>query len=89
MANDEFTLEDLRLILRAAAGEDEEIDLDGDILDVPFYELGYDSLALLETGGRIERQLGVELGDQTVTEAENPRALLAAVNQVLASEQAA
>lgn len=75
-----FTLDDLRRILRAAAGENDVAVLDGDILDMPFAELGYDSLALLETAGRIEREFGIQLEDSTVTEAETTRALLHAVN---------
>lgn len=81
MANHEFTLDDLRRILRAAAGEDEGLDLDGDILDAMFIDLGYDSLALLETAGRIERERGIQLHDSTITDARTPRTLLAAVNQ--------
>jgi len=88
MALPEFTLEDLRSVLRAAAGEEDGIDLDADILDVPFEDLGYDSLALLETGSRIERERGIELPDSTVTDAQTPRALLAAVNALLAASAA-
>jgi minimal PKS acyl carrier protein len=88
MAPKEFTLEDLRTLLRAAAGEEEGIDLDADILDLPFEDLGYDSLALLETGSRIEREHGIELPDSTVTEAPTPRALLAAVNALLSASAA-
>jgi act minimal PKS acyl carrier protein len=83
-----FTIDDLKQVLRAAAGEGEGVDLDTDILDLPFDELGYDSLALLETSGRIGREHGIELPDSTVTEARTPRALLAAINQQLASAPA-
>ena len=78
MAIREFTIGDLRRVLRAAAG-----DAEGVGLDVPFADLGYDSLALLETGGRIEREYGIELADSTITDAETPRALLASVNERL------
>jgi act minimal PKS acyl carrier protein len=74
-----FTIDDLTRILRDAAGADESIDLDGDILDAGFDDLGYDSLALLETGLRIEREYGIELDDSTLTDAGTPRVLLAAV----------
>lgn len=74
-----FTIDDLRQILRDAAGEDEESTLDGDILDREFDELGYDSLALLETAGRITRDFGIRLSDDAVTEARTPRKLLALV----------
>lgn len=81
----ELTLHDLRRILRAAAGADEGVDLDADILDVPFEDLGYDSLALLETGSRIEREFGIELADTTMADAATPRALLTSVNGQLAA----
>ncbi|GHE66435.1 acyl carrier protein [Streptomyces thermocarboxydus] len=79
----EFTLEDLKRILREGAGADEGVDLDGDILDTDFGSLGYESLALLETGGRIEREFGITLDDETLTDAATPRSLLEAVNALL------
>jgi act minimal PKS acyl carrier protein len=84
MAAKDFTLDDLRRTLRAAAGEGEDTNLDSDILDLGFADLGYDSLAMLETARRIELDRGVALADSTVTDAETPRALLAAVNDELA-----
>jgi act minimal PKS acyl carrier protein len=79
-----FTLDDLRRILIAGAGTDESVDLDGDILDVSFEHLNYDSLALLETAGRIEREYGVSL-DEGLTDGATPRSLLAVVNAQLNS----
>ncbi|AKJ11926.1 acyl carrier protein [Streptomyces sp. NPDC001093] len=79
----ELTLDDLTRILRESAGEDEGVDLDGDILDTLFADLGYDSLALLEASSRIEREFGVKLSDDAVSEAETPRLLLAAANGAL------
>lgn len=76
----EFTLDDLKRILLEGAGADESVDLDGDILDTDFEELGYESLALLETGGRIEREYGITLDDTALTDARTPRALIAVVN---------
>ena len=88
MATQEFKIEDLKRTLREAAGESEGARLDGDVLDVAFEELGYDSLALLETAGRIERAYRIRLEDSTVTDAETPRALLAVVNELLADHVA-
>jgi minimal PKS acyl carrier protein len=88
MATQQFTIEDLRRVLRAAAGEGEGVSLDSDILDVSFEELGYDSLALLETSGRIERERAIELADSTISDAETPRALLASVNEQLGAPAA-
>ncbi|MEU8592079.1 acyl carrier protein [Streptomyces sp. NPDC048664] len=81
MSATEFTLDDLRRILLEAAGADEGVDLDGDILDVPFEVLGYESLALLETGSRIEREFDITLDEDLLTDADTPRALIAVVNQ--------
>lgn len=85
-----FTVEDLKRILREGAGTDENVDLDGgDVLDVPFEDLGYESLALLETGGRIEREYGIAFDDDTLTEARTPRDLVDAVNALLSAREAA
>ncbi|HEY4854007.1 MAG TPA: acyl carrier protein [Streptosporangiaceae bacterium] len=89
MAVQELTIEDLRSILRTAAGVDEAIDLDGDIIDLTFEQLGYDSVALLEACGWIEREHEIELEDSTIADAPTPRALLATVNAQLAAERAA
>ncbi|WP_020141377.1 acyl carrier protein [Streptomyces sp. 351MFTsu5.1] len=85
MAEKAFTLDDLRRILIEAAGADESYDLDGDILDTDFEELGYESLALLETGGRIEREYGISLDEEVLSIANTPRLLIDTVNTGLAS----
>ncbi|MFD8573403.1 acyl carrier protein [Streptomyces sp. NPDC059639] len=74
-----LTLDDLRRILIDSAGEEDGVDLAGDILDTRFTDLGYDSLALMESVSRIERDLGLDL-DEMATEADTPRALLELVN---------
>ncbi len=83
MATREFTLDDLRRILLDAAGVDESVDISGDILDQGLYDLGYESLALLETGGRIEREYNITLDDEILTEDPTPRRLIEAVNRCL------
>ncbi|MGC5031159.1 acyl carrier protein [Micromonospora sp. DT229] len=80
---EQLTLTDLKQILREVAGADEGVDLEADILDTTFEDLGYDSLALLEAGSRIEREYAVRLDDSTVTDATTPRALLDVVNASL------
>lgn len=87
MTAKEFTLDDLRRILREGAGADESVDLDGEILDTGFEELGYESLALLETGGRIEREYGITLDDDVLGEVTTPRALIDVVNADLAAAE--
>ncbi|MET9535811.1 MULTISPECIES: acyl carrier protein [unclassified Streptomyces] len=83
MAIQNFTLDDLKRILLEGAGEGEGVSLDGDILDTDFEKLGYESLALLETGGRIEREYDIELDDSALTEAATPRELVDIVNSHL------
>lgn len=81
MAVPELTIEELKSILRDAAGEVDGTALRGDILDTTFSDLGYDSVAMLEAGSRIEIRHGVKLPDSVLAETGTPRALIAAVNQ--------
>lgn len=83
VSKQEFTFDDLKRILLEGAGADEEIDLDGDILDVDFESLGYESLALLETGSRIEREFDITLDDDIFADNSTPRSLVEAVNASL------
>lgn len=89
MSDTSFTLDDLKQILREGAGTDEGVDLDGAILDSEFEALGYESLAMLETAGRIERQYGISLDEDALAEARTPRALIAMVDEHLASARTA
>ncbi|WP_308195688.1 antibiotic biosynthesis monooxygenase [Dactylosporangium sp. AC04546] len=68
-----FTIHDLGRLLQAAAGEPEPRDLGGAVLDTPFADLGYDSLAMLETTSRVEREFDVRIPDDTVAELATPR----------------
>lgn len=89
MSDPVFTLSDLKRILLEAAGAQEGVDFDGDVLDTEFEALGYESLALLETGGRIEREYGIALDDNVLTDAPTPRALIGAVNELLTASRVA
>ncbi|OAH10902.1 phosphopantetheine-binding protein [Streptomyces jeddahensis] len=88
MASIQFTLDNLRRILLEAAGADENVDLAGDILDTTFAVLGYESIALLETGGRIEREYGIVLDDDDLSDDITPRDLIDAVNAQLSLSEA-
>ncbi|MGW6055038.1 acyl carrier protein [Streptomyces sp. NPDC055189] len=85
MEQPKFTVERLKEILVEVAGADENVDFDGDILDTDFEALGYESLALLETGGRIESELKITLADDALINATTPRALVDHVNAELVS----
>ncbi|TSB26781.1 acyl carrier protein [Streptomyces sp. NBC_01525] len=85
----QFTLDDLKRILLEGAGADESVDLDADILDLGLEELGYESLALLETASRIEREYGISLDEVELTHTLTPRELIDAVNTCLTPSAAA
>lgn len=81
----EVTIDYLRELMRACAGEDESGRFDGDIAETKFIDLGYDSLALLETAARIKREYGVEIADDEIGDIETPGALIEHVNHKLAA----
>ncbi|MEU2182064.1 acyl carrier protein [Streptomyces thermolilacinus] len=80
----QMQLEDLTAVLRECAGESENAGLSTAALDVSFADLGYDSVAVLETTARIERDHGVVLDEESVFEAETLGQYLALVNAALA-----
>ena len=81
-SNTIIALDDLRRILRESAGADDDVALDGEILDTEFEALGYDSLALMETAARISREYGIPIDDDALLMARTPRGLLDLVNAV-------
>ncbi|MEU9111231.1 acyl carrier protein [Streptomyces sp. NPDC048483] len=82
-----FTLDDLYRILRECAGETQEAELGTTAADQTFPELGYDSLALLETLSRVERALGVSLPDETLNGVETPRQFVELVCRLAAEAE--
>jgi minimal PKS acyl carrier protein len=83
---EKFTVTDLTRIMRAAAGEDEALDLDDNILELSFAELGYDSLAVMETSSRVEREFGVVLPEEEMADIETPKEFVAFVNNLLTAK---
>jgi act minimal PKS acyl carrier protein len=81
----QMTVDDLLTIIKDAAGEGEALPPDADLADTTFEEMGYDSLALIETAARIEQDFGVAIPDEEVTEIRTPRAMVALVNELLAT----
>ncbi|GLZ43739.1 acyl carrier protein [Actinokineospora sp. NBRC 105648] len=79
-----FGIKELVDVLRASAGEEEDVNLEGDILDVDFESLGYDSLALSNTVRWIERDLGIALPDEAIDVGSTPRGLLDEVTRAVA-----
>jgi act minimal PKS acyl carrier protein len=74
--NGTFTLDDLREIMRVCAGVDESVDIDSDIGDLTFEDLGYDSLAVLEMASKVQNELGVVITDDAAEELTTPRSLV-------------
>ncbi|MFF3375340.1 acyl carrier protein [Streptomyces sp. NPDC002680] len=86
----EMTLESLKDMLHRAAGEsDEAPDVTNDLLDTEFTDLGYDSLAVLEVSGMIEREYRISLDDDHASSANTPRLFLELVNGMLDKAEAA
>jgi act minimal PKS acyl carrier protein len=73
-----MNLDQLLDVLRRSAGASEALDgaAADEVMDVSFENLGYDSLALLETAAAIERDFGIRLDDEAVADAVTPRLLL-------------
>ena len=89
MERESMQLAELVRLLRECAGQEEGIDLDGDILDTEFGDLGYDSLAMMETTGRVERDYALVLDEEELDEAYTPRRYLDMVNQALSAARSA
>jgi act minimal PKS acyl carrier protein len=79
-----ITLDDLVRVLTECAGADEDVTLTAQNLDVSFTDLGYDSLALLETAALMKQRFGATLTDEDVSEIETPREFLDRVNHAAA-----
>lgn len=75
-----ITLRELETIMREYSWEDESAQPLEQVPDQTFEELGYDSLALLETHSRIKRDYGVEISEDDLGEAKTPQELVGLVN---------
>ena len=86
MAN--FELNDLVLLLASSAGVEDEFDINDDVLDIEFVDLGYDSLALLEVAGQVSRKYSVPMPDNAPEYMLTPRAAIEFINGLLATATA-
>lgn len=75
-----MTLTDLRRVLAENAGEIDGVQLDESLLDTDFDEIGYDSLALMESAAAITDEYGVQVPDETLADLRTPRQFLEFVN---------
>lgn len=79
----EVSLTELHRIMESSAGGDGDGPLPDNFAAAKFGELGYDSLALLETTNRIERTYGLTIPEEGVEGISTPGELLALVNNQL------
>ncbi|WP_290050834.1 acyl carrier protein [Amycolatopsis solani] len=85
--SDRMTFDDLRSILVEAAGSAGEAPLGPEAVDADLYELGYDSLALMETSAYIRARFRVDIPEAELAELRTLRQILNCVNAlVLAGE---
>ncbi|MEU9804295.1 actinorhodin polyketide synthase [Streptomyces sp. NPDC051000] len=85
---DRLELTDLTRILRAWGGEEEGVELDDDVRDLYWVELGYDCLSVLQTTGYLEQRFDIAFDEEAVEYADTPRRYLDLVNHVLGSRAA-
>ncbi|WP_158852617.1 acyl carrier protein [Saccharothrix deserti] len=81
-----LTIEELFQALIESAGDSETDITPADSLDVPFADIGYDSLALMETAAKIAQRTGVKIDDEQLVDAETPRQLLDLLNRAMAGQ---
>jgi act minimal PKS acyl carrier protein len=79
-----FTMDDLRELMGAVAGVEDDIDLNGSIEDTEFEELGYDSLAVLEVASHVQRKYGVPMPDECVEFMTTPALAVKYINEQFA-----
>lgn len=78
-----FSLAELKKILQSSSGVTEHVDLDGDIADVEFSVLGYDSLAVLELISQVERRYGVLFPEDAISEMPTPALAVRYIEELL------
>jgi act minimal PKS acyl carrier protein len=81
-----FTENDLIKIMRDCAGADDTIRVDGDVLDEPFAELGFDSLAVLEIQSRIALDHNISMPDEAIEQMTTPRRTVGYVTELLSAQ---
>jgi minimal PKS acyl carrier protein len=79
----DFSMTELKEIMRSSAGVQEEVNLDGDIADIEFDDLGYDSLAVLELVSQVGRRYGVSIPDDAISEMPTPARAVTYLNEHL------
>ncbi|MFC8042148.1 acyl carrier protein [Nocardia sp. NPDC057353] len=76
----EMTVDDVRRILVASAGNPDREVTDAEFEHVLLEDLGYESLALIEAAAQIAREFGTTVPDEQLTEVKTARELADLVN---------
>lgn len=84
----DFSLQELKEIMRTAAGVADDVDLDSDIADIEFNALGYDSLAVLELVSQVERRYRVSIPEDAIPEMPTPGRAVQFINGQIARLEA-
>jgi act minimal PKS acyl carrier protein len=79
----QLTMRELDATMREFQGQPDAPRLDGRSLDTSLQDLGFDSLVLLQTTGRIQQRYGVEIDRDGIAVAETARELLEVMNSAL------
>jgi act minimal PKS acyl carrier protein len=74
-------LSDLVSILAECGTADAAVPLTDELLDEPFYDLGYDSLLLLQAADRILARFAIQVPEEVLDLAETPRMLLELIDR--------
>ncbi|MFJ3927863.1 acyl carrier protein [Streptomyces sp. NPDC090022] len=82
----QMELGDLARLLSECAGEAEGVDMtDPANLDKDWMDLGYDSISIIQTTSRIERDHDVLLDEDELGDADTPRRFLEMINAALSA----
>lgn len=84
---EELTLDELIRLIETHAGEPDEGELDVNVVDVLFEQLGYDSIRLLEVISQIKNRYGLDLSEEILSEMKTPRQTLDKINELITLAQ--
>ncbi|GAA2517694.1 phosphopantetheine-binding protein [Winogradskya humida] len=77
------TIGELTDLIRETIGDDDSVDLDRDIRDIPLVDIGVDSLAKLELAAALRHRYGVVTPDEVLDTLDTPGDILTWVNRTL------
>jgi act minimal PKS acyl carrier protein len=80
-----LTIDEFKAIMHTVAGEDDVVDLSGDVTDTPMGELGFDSLAVLEIASVVQQRYQIEVPDECIERMTTPAESVAYINELTAA----